>query len=115
MKFYGEIGYGESVETSPGSGVYEEQITERSYYGDVVRAARQIQEDGNLNKSLSVQNSISVVADAFLSQHFFAIRYIKWSGALWEVSNVSVERPRLIFTLGGVYNGPTATPVPSDT
>lgn len=113
VKFHGEIGYGETVETPPGSGVYRDVITERKYFGDVVRTARQLQEDGKLNKELTVQNSISVVADAYANQHFSTIRYIKWAGTRWTVTNVSVERPRLIFTLGGVYNGPVATSTPS--
>ncbi|MCA1806977.1 MAG: hypothetical protein LC687_03870, partial [Actinobacteria bacterium] len=57
---------------------------------------------------LSVGNSISIVADAYANEHFFAIRYIRWAGTLWTVQNVDVESPRLVLRLGGVYNGPTA-------
>ena len=108
-KFYGEIGYGESVETSPG--VWQDVITEKSYFGDVIRNSRQLKEAEGLNNDLSVGNSISIVADAYANEHFFAIRYIRWAGALWTVANVDVESPRLVLRLGGVYNGPTpATP-----
>lgn len=105
-KFYGEIGYGFSVESAPG--VWKDEITERSYYGDVIRNTRQVREGEYLNNDLSVSNSISVVADAYLNEHFFAIRYIKWAGILWTVSDVEVQSPRLILRLGEVYNGPTA-------
>lgn len=105
-KFYGEIGYGETVETAPG--VWEDQITEKSYYGDVIRNSRQLKEGEGINPDLSVGNSISIVADAYANEHFFAIRYIRWAGTLWIVSNVDVQSPRLILRLGGVYNGPTA-------
>lgn len=104
-KFYGLIGYGESVETAPG--VWQDVITERSYYGDVVKNARQLQERDLLNDNLAVTNSISIVADAYATQHFFAIRYIDWQGTKWKVADVDVQSPRLIFRLGGVYNGPT--------
>ena len=107
-KFYGEIGYGETVETPPGSGVYVDDISERKYYGDVVRNTRKLQEGEYLNNDLSVSNSISIVADAYANEHFFAIRYIKWAGTLWTVSDVEVQSPRLILRLGGVYNGPIA-------
>lgn len=105
-KFFGKIGYGETVETEPG--VYEDQIVERDYYGDVTRNTRRLDETDKLNYDLSVGNSISVVADAYANEHFFAIRYVEWAGALWTVSEVEVQRPRLNLRLGGVYNGPTA-------
>lgn len=112
MRFFGRIGYGESVETAPG--VWVDQITERSYYGDVVRNARNLRDGEHLNFDLSVQNSISIVADAYANEHFFAIRYVEWSGALWTVSEVEVQSPRLLLRLGEVYNGPEAgsTPTP---
>jgi hypothetical protein len=105
-KFYGEIGYGESVETTPG--VWQDEIVEHSYFGDVVRNTRRLQEGEVLNNDLTVGNSISIVADAYANNHFFAIRYIRWAGTLWTVSDVEVQSPRLLLRLGGVYNGPTA-------
>lgn len=104
-KFYGKIGYGYQVELSPG--VWDLQIVEQSYYGDVLRNTRELEGGDKVNGDITVGNSISVVADAYAAQHFFAIRYLEWAGVLWEVSNVQVESPRLILRLGGVYNGPT--------
>lgn len=112
-KFYGKIGFGESVESPPDSGVWIDKITERSYYGDVVRNTRGLESDQKVNSDITVGNSISVVADAYANEHFFAMRYIQWAGSLWTVSNVEVQRPRLLLRLGGVYNGPTA-PAPPD-
>lgn len=106
-KFYGEIGYGISVENPPGSGVWKDQIVERKYYGDVVRNVRRLDEADKLNDNVSVTNSISIVADAYANQHFFAIRYIRWAGTLWTVSTVEVQSPRLLLRLGEVYNGTT--------
>ena len=105
-KFSGKIGYGVAVETAPG--VWEDTIVERSYFGDVVKNTRKLQEGEGLNNDLTVGNSISIVADAYANEHFFAIRYVEWSGALWTVSDVEVQRPRLLLRLGRVYNGPKA-------
>jgi hypothetical protein len=109
-KFHGEIGYGETAETPPDSGVWVDSITERLYFGDVVRNAASNQEGEQLNNDISVSNSISIVADAYANENFHAIRYIKWMGSLWSVTEVEVQRPRLLLRLGGVYNGPVATP-----
>lgn len=103
-RFFGNVGYGENVEQRPG--VWEDVIIERPYYGDVVRNSRKLSEGETLNNDLTVGNSISIVADAYANEHFFAIRYVEWAGSLWTVSDVVVERPRLILRLGTVYNGP---------
>ena len=104
-RFFGKVGYGESVETAPG--VWVDQIVEYEYYGDVVRNSRELRQGQFLNDDLSVQNSISIVADAYANEHFFAIRYVEWAGTLWTVDTVEVLIPRLLLRLGKVYNGPT--------
>lgn len=103
-KFYGPIGYGESVESVPG--VWQDVITEVNAYGDVLTNSRTLEQGANVNDDLTTGNSISIVMDAYSSEHFFAMRYISWLGTLWIVQNVLVQRPRLILRLGGVYNGP---------
>lgn len=106
-RFFGRVGYGESEEQPADSGVWVDSIVEYSYYGDVIRSSRELREGDTLNPNLSVQNSISIVADAYANEHFFAIRYVEWAGTLWTVSSVEVQSPRLILRLGEVYNGPT--------
>jgi len=110
-RFYGRIGYGGTVEAEPG--VWVDDIVEKLYYGDVVRNARNLREGENLNADLSVQNSISIVADAYANEHFFNIRYVEWAGVLWTISTVEVQSPRLILSLGEVYHGPTPTVTPA--
>jgi hypothetical protein len=102
------VGYGVTVESPPDSGVWIDQITEMSYYGDVIRNTRKLTEGEQLNSDISVVNSISIVADEYAIEHFFLIKYIRWAGVLWTVTNVEVRSPRLILSLGSVYNGPTA-------
>lgn len=109
-RFYGKVGYGQTVDK--GHGVHEDVITEKSYFGDVIRNTRRLENGEKVNSDLTVGNSISIVADAYANTHFFAIRYVEWAGALWEVSEVDVQSPRLILRLGGVYNGPQA-PAPA--
>lgn len=101
-KFYGIIGYGETKEMKPG--VWEEEITERNYYGDVLQFGRRWESGEHLNDDLNVSNKISIVADPFAYQNFHAIRYIVWMGSKWKISNVEVQYPRLILSIGGIYN-----------
>lgn len=107
-KFHGPIGFNTgTVESPANSGVWVNQIVERSYYGDILNRARGIDEAHQATPDLTVSVSISIVADPFANETYFAIRYIKWAGSLWVVTNVRPQPPRLILTLGGVYNGPT--------
>jgi len=105
-KFYGTVGYGITEQTEPDGDVWEEKITTRNYYGDVTRNIRRWDKGEGLNDNLDINNIVSIVADAYAFDHFFAIRFVEWMGARWKVTNVEVQRPRLILTLGGVYNGP---------
>ena len=107
-RYYGEIGYAaETVEDPPDSGIWVEQIEEFPYSGDVLRNTRQLKPGEGLNSDISVGNTISIVADQFANEHFMKIRYIRWAGELWTVTNVEVKAPRLILSLGSVYNGET--------
>lgn len=102
-KFYGKIGYANTVETKPG--VYEEQIVERSYYGDLIRNTRRLQSANQVNDDINISNEISIVADPYATNNFHTMRYAVFMGTKWKISNVEVSYPRLILTLGGVYNG----------
>lgn len=106
-RYFGKVGYGTTVETKPGA--WDDVIVEYPYFGEVLRNIRQLRNGEHVNGDLSVNNSISIVADAYANANFFAIRYVEWAGVLWTVSDVEVKSPRLILTLGGVYNGPKAT------
>lgn len=105
-RFYGAVGYGENVEKKPG--VWDDVITERKYYGDVVRNSVHQQGSDKVNNDISVGNSISILADDDAYGMFSDIRYVTWLGKNWEVTNVEVLPPRLILRLGGVYTGPTS-------
>ena len=102
-KWFGAIGFAEMVETV--RGVWEEEITERNYYGDVSRNTRRLQSSDQLNDDINIANEISIVADPFANQNFHKMRYVEFMGAKWKVSNVEVRYPRLVLTVGGVYNG----------
>ena len=102
-KWDGYIGFGESTETKPG--VWDDVITEHYYYGDLIRNVRMLQTTDQVNDNIRVNNSISIIADPYANQNFHNIRYITFMGTKWKVSNVDVQYPRLIFTLGEVYNG----------
>lgn len=104
-RFHGWVGYAESVETTPG--VAEDVITEVEYFGDVDRPSRRAERGDSVNGKISANVIIDILAD---DPEFSEIQYVKWEGTRWQVTEVSVEPPRLQLRLGGVYHGPVASP-----
>ena len=105
-KWYGVIGFAETVETEPG--LWVEQINERSYAGDLLSNNRRLQSSDSVNDNINVSNQISIVTDPYADQNFYAIRYVEFRGTKWKVTNAEVQFPRLTLSLGGVYNGEQA-------
>lgn len=102
-KFYGKIGYVKTVETEPG--IWEEEVTERSYSGDLIRNTSRYQSSGGVNDNINISNSISIVADPYANENFHHMRYAEFMGAKWKIENAEVQHPRIILTIGGLYNG----------
>lgn len=106
-KWCGMIGYSELVETSPG--VWSDQIIERKHVGDVLRnSSRRSNNSASTNDDLNVNNQISIIADPFARLNLHKMRYIEFMGTKWKITNIDVQYPRLILTVGGVYNGQQA-------
>lgn len=102
-KFCGLIGYQVTVEIEPG--IYEEQYVVNQYYGDIIRNTRRLQDNSKVNPDVTISNQFSIVADPFANQHFHEMRYIECMGVKWKITEVEVQYPRLILTVGGLYNG----------
>ena len=102
-KFYGKIGYATTVESVPG--VWVEEITTRNYYGDILTNYSRRNSSDKVNDNITISNKISIVADPFAIENFIYMRYAEFMGIKWKIENVEVNRPRLILTLGGEYNG----------
>lgn len=105
-KWYGKVGYITSKETEPGN--WEVEATERLYSGDLLKNISKWVASTSLNDNLNVANQISIVADPFAYQNFSSIKYVEFMGAMWEVSSTEVAYPRLILTIGGLWNGEQA-------
>lgn len=102
-KYYGKIGYGIAEETTPG--VWTNVINERFYYGDIIKNYKKAEQVQTLNDNINVNNQISIISDPYAMENFHHIKSVEFMGTKWKVTSVDVEFPRLILTLGGVYNG----------
>ena len=111
-RFSGTVGFLKSVERDPENhtGIWDEVVTERRYYGDVYSHSYRWDQNGTLNENLAVSNRISIVADSFARQNLGAMRFVRWLGDTWKITNVEVQYPRIILTIGGQYHEPEKIP-----
>ena len=106
-KFYGVIGYSTTEETKPD--VWVETITERPYYGDIIRESRRVENaQDSVNDGVSLNNEVSIVADLYAQENINEMRYVKIRGTAWKITSVEVQYPRLNISIGGIYNGKTS-------
>ena len=107
MRFYGVIGYG--IPSEDDYGVVTNRIIERMHMGDIIKVVTRNEPAQQVNNNIRLNNSFSIVKDAFITENFQYIKYIVFNGARWEVSSATVDpdRPRINIEAGQVYNGPS--------
>jgi hypothetical protein len=106
-KFYGPIGYAIPEQIKPG--IWKDKIVERNSSGDVLRnSSGWSTKADSTNDDLTINNQISIISDPFAYQHAHSMKYVVFMGTRWKIKNVDVQYPRLILTVGGVYNGKQA-------
>lgn len=102
-RWYGKVGYVETTEVQPG--IWDEQETVHEYYGEWVKKSSRFSVSGDVNDNRDVSAELSIMADSYADLHFHSIRYVEFGGVKWKVNSIEPRRPRLILSLGGVYNG----------
>lgn len=105
-KFSGKIGF---VDSKRVNGVYEYDVTERIYHGDILQNHRRWDAADKVLDNLDISNRISIFSDQFMKTHIGTMKYAEFMGTMWEIKSVDVNYPRIILLLGGVYNGPQAS------
>lgn len=103
-RWFGKVGYSETVETGPGKWMPQDTVCE--YFGDVIRnSTRWVGQSESTNDNLTINVQISIVADPFAIEHFSSMKWIEYMGTKWKITNVEPQVPRILLTLGGVWNG----------
>ena len=103
-KWFGKIGYVSHVQTAPS--VFKPQETVREYYGDIKRNTSGWRNSSDsTNDDLTIDVQVSIVADPFAYQHFTSMKWIELYDAKWKIIKIEPQRPRLILTVGGEWNG----------
>lgn len=105
-KYSGIIGFGKNMEIEPG--LFEDIITERPYRGDILKNRDRFNVSNTTSGDLKITNQFSIIGDKYAFDHVSEIRYLDWHNTRWIVESIEIEYPRLVMTIGGIYNGPQA-------
>lgn len=104
-KFYGMIGYAQTVERE--GSIWEETVIEKPCYGDTYRHSfRYNPSSEKENDDITLNNEISIVANDFAYQNTHLMRYVTLNGVKWKITSATLGYPRITLNIGGVYNGP---------
>lgn len=107
-KFFGNIGFTKAVEDPEGSGIYKNKITVKKYRGDILRNIQRSDSNSVIIDNITLSNQLSIVSDPYIRENVGLIAYVEYMGTRWKVTSVEVKYPRLLLTLGGIYNGTSA-------
>lgn len=102
-KYFGNIGFLEKTDESR-PGFVRETIVPKKYYGDVQKISRRLQYGDKINDDMQLANSISIIMDPYLNENLYNIRYLEFMGIKWKISSIEIQCPRVVLTLGGIYN-----------
>ena len=113
-RFYGVVGFIRTVERDPENrpGIWDAVTTERTYSGEVYSLNVRWNQNGNINDDLVINHRISIIADTFMKENIGAMKYVRWQGIDWKITNIEIQHPRLILTIGGEYHKPEDKPAP---
>ena len=102
-KFVGTLGF---VTVQESDGIAEEVVTEVTYTGDILRNSRRWDDSQKVVSDLNIENRFSIIADSFAIDNTPNMRYLTVFGARWKITSIEIQRPRIILSVSGIYNGP---------
>lgn len=101
-RYSGLVGYVTQEETVPG--VWSPVENPRTMKGEIIRQSSTNPDHGKINSDISLNHRVSLWGDAYAFDSYYAIKWIQIDGRKWEVTSVEIKRPRIIVTVGGLWN-----------
>lgn len=101
-KFTGLVGYVTQEETVPG--VWSPVDNSKMMKGDIIRQSLSNKDKDKINGDISLNHRVSLLGDAYAFNSYYAIKWIQIDGRKWEVVSVEIQRPRIVVSVGGLYN-----------
>ena len=104
-KYSGMLGYVMSAKEDP-PGIWKPSaVVEKLGRGDLFGQTINNEDVGGLSDGITINNQLSIIMDPFVNKNLESLKYVILYGTRWEIKSMTINRPRIILTLGGVYNG----------
>lgn len=100
-KFAGLVGYVTQGETTPG--VWSPVEKPVMMKGDLIRQSSS-QNGDKVNSDVTLGHRVSLMADSYAMDNYFDIKWVQINGKKWSVTSIELQRPRIVVTLGGLWN-----------
>ena len=113
-KFHGRVGFVTQIDDQE-SGMVRDEVVEKTYFGRIPERSRSWQTSDMATNDLQMGNQIEITADDYAFKFASAICYVEYMGGFWKVTAIRIRRPKIILTLGGVYNGTRQADPPGGT
>lgn len=104
MKYVGNIGF-LSSNTEVTGGIATQPIISKRYFGEIITTSSRLQTQDKINPDVTINNSIAILLDGYLNNNLSNIVYVEFLNKKWSVSSIELRHPRVILSLGGLYNG----------
>lgn len=102
-RFTGLVGYVTQEQSVPG--VWSPVENSKMMKGDIIRQSSSSQNGDKVNSDITLSHRVSLLGDAYAFGNYYTIKWVQLDGRKWQVSSVELQRPRIIVTLGGLWNG----------
>lgn len=102
-RFSGLVGYVTEEETVPG--VWGPVEKTRMMKGDVIHQVSRYDKGEKVNDDIVLNHRISLIGDSYSFGNYYNLKWVKMGTIKWKVTSIEIKRPRLIVSLGGVWNG----------
>jgi hypothetical protein len=107
-RFTGLVGYVTQEESVPG--VWSQSETPKMMKGDIIRQSitngkgDRVADSGKVNDDVSLGHRVSLIGDAYAFANCFNMKWVQINGIKWSISSIEMQRPRIIVSLGGMWN-----------
>ena len=106
-KYCGIIGFMNTSNSDENSDTWVDTPVKKKYYGDIIKNYKRNEQGSGVNDNITINNQISILADPYARENFHNMLFAEFMDSFWKIQSVEVQYPRLIISLGGLYNGRT--------
>jgi len=97
-----DVGYSSTIETKPG--IFEDEYREVSHVALVLSSKTAWVRGARAGDDVELNQRLSIIPTPDTYANVGAIKYVTYYGVKWKVISINMQRPRMVLTVGGIFN-----------